>query len=33
MTPLPGRHTAEIARMTLSDRIAGLPLELRKSIT
>jgi IS30 family transposase len=30
---LPGRHTAEIARMKLSEMIATLPLELRKSIT
>ena len=33
LAPLPGRHTAEIARMTLAQMIATLPLELRKSIT
>lgn len=33
LAPLPGRHTAEIARMTLADMIATLPLSLRKSIT
>jgi IS30 family transposase len=33
LAPLPGRHTAEIARMKLSEMIATLPLELRKSIT
>lgn len=33
LAPLPGRHTAEIARMTLAEMIATLPLELRKSIT
>ncbi|RYC12479.1 IS30 family transposase [Nocardioides zhouii] len=33
LAPLPGRHTAEIARMSLTDMIATLPLELRKSIT
>ena len=33
LAPLPGRHTADIARMTLADMIATLPLELRKSIT
>ena len=32
LAPLPGRHTAEIARMKLTDMIATLPLELRKSI-
>jgi IS30 family transposase len=30
---LTGHHTAEIARMKLSEMIATLPLELRKSIT
>jgi IS30 family transposase len=33
LAPLPGRHTAEIARMTLAEMIATRPLELRKSIT
>lgn len=33
LAPLPGRHTAEIARMKLAELIATLPLELRKSIT
>ena len=33
LAPLPGRQTAEIARMKLSAMIATLPLELRKSIT
>jgi IS30 family transposase len=33
LAPLPGRHTAEITRMSLTDMIATLPLELRKSIT
>jgi IS30 family transposase len=33
LAPLPGRHTAEIARQSLADLIATLPLELRKSIT
>ena len=33
LAPLPGRHTAEIARMSLAEMIATLPLELRKSIT
>jgi transposase, IS30 family len=33
LAPLPGRHTAEIARMTLSQMIATLPTHLRKSIT
>lgn len=33
LAPLPGRHTAEIARMTLTEMIATLPTELRKSIT
>ena len=33
LAPLPGRHTAEIARMTLAEMIATLPLSLRKSIT
>ena len=33
LAPLPGRHTAEIARMKLGEMIATLPLELRKSVT
>jgi IS30 family transposase len=33
LAPLPGRHTAELTRMSLSEMIATLPLELRKSIT
>ena len=33
LAPLPGRHTAEIARMRLAEMIATLPLGLRKSIT
>jgi transposase, IS30 family len=33
LAPLPGRHTAELARMSLAEMIATLPLELRKSIT
>ena len=33
LAPLPGRHTAEIARMTLSELITTLPLSLRRSIT
>jgi IS30 family transposase len=33
LAPLPGRHTAEIARMTLTQMIATLPLSVRKSIT
>lgn len=33
LAPLPGRHTAEITRMSLADMIATLPIELRKSIT
>ena len=33
LAPLPGRHTAEIARMSLAEMIATLPLSLRKSIT
>jgi IS30 family transposase len=33
LAPLPGRHTAEIARMTLTQMIATLPVQLRKSIT
>lgn len=33
LAPLPGRHTAEIARQSLAELIATLPLELRKSIT
>jgi IS30 family transposase len=33
LAPLPGRHTAEITRMSLEQMIATLPVELRKSIT
>jgi IS30 family transposase len=33
LAPLPGRHTAEIARMSLTQMVATLPLTLRKSIT
>ena len=33
LAPLPGRHTAEIARMSLTEMIGTLPLSLRKSIT
>lgn len=33
LAPLPGRHTAELTRMSLSQMIATLPLALRKSIT
>jgi IS30 family transposase len=33
LAPLPGRHTAQIARMSLTQMISTLPLELRKSIT
>ena len=33
LAPLPGRHTAELARMSLAEMIATLPLNLRKSIT
>ncbi len=33
LAPLPGRHTAELTRMSLSQMIATLPLSLRKSIT
>jgi IS30 family transposase len=33
LAPLPGRHTAEIARLGLTEMIATLPLSLRKSIT
>ena len=33
LAPLPGRHTAELARLSLADMIATLPLSLRKSIT
>ncbi|WP_125036301.1 IS30 family transposase [Nocardioides sp. LS1] len=33
LAPLPGRHTAELARLSLAEMIATLPLELRKSIT
>lgn len=32
LAPLPGKHTAEIARMNLAEMIATLPLTLRKSI-
>ena len=33
LAPLPGRHIVEIGRRKLSEMIATLPLELRKSIT
>ncbi|HSK34197.1 MAG TPA: IS30 family transposase [Propionicimonas sp.] len=33
LAPLPGRHTAELARLSLAEMIATLPLSLRKSIT
>ena len=33
LAPLPGRHTAELARMSLAEMIATLPLRLRQSIT
>ncbi|MDE0777772.1 MAG: IS30 family transposase, partial [Nocardioides sp.] len=33
LAPLPGRHTAELARMSLTEMIATLPLNLRRSIT
>jgi IS30 family transposase len=33
LAPLPGRHTADLVRMTLAEMIATLPVELRKSIT
>jgi IS30 family transposase len=33
LAPLPGRQTAQTARMTLTQMIATLPVELRKSIT
>jgi transposase, IS30 family len=33
LAPLPGRHTAELARMSLAEMIATLPLSLRRSIT
>jgi transposase, IS30 family len=33
LAPLPGRHTAELTRMSLTEMIATLPIELRKSIT
>jgi IS30 family transposase len=33
LAPLPGRHTAELARMSLTEMIATLPFSLRKSIT
>lgn len=32
LAPLPGRHTAELTRMSLSEMIATLPLSLRRSI-
>jgi IS30 family transposase len=32
LAPLPGRHTAELARMSLAEMIATLPVELRRSI-
>jgi len=33
LAPLNGRHTAELARMSLAEMIATLPLNLRKAIT
>ncbi|HET6867693.1 MAG TPA: IS30 family transposase [Solirubrobacteraceae bacterium] len=33
LAPLPGQHTADIARMSLAEMIATLPLSLRRSIT
>ena len=33
LAPLPGRHTAELTRMSLSEMIGTLPLELPRSIT
>jgi len=33
LAPLPGRHTAELARMSLAEMIATLPISLRRSIT
>jgi IS30 family transposase len=33
LAPLPVRHTADLARMSLAEMIATLPLRLRKSIT
>jgi IS30 family transposase len=33
LAPLPGRHTADLARASLSELVATLPLSLRKSIT
>ena len=33
LAPLPGRHTAELTRMSLAEMIATLPSSLRKSIT
>ena len=33
LAPLPGRHTAEAARMSLTEMIATLPTSLRRSIT
>ena len=33
LAPLPGRHTADLTRMSLAEMIATLPMHLRKSIT
>ncbi len=33
LAPLPGRDTAELARLSLAEMIATLPLSLRRSIT
>ncbi|UGB40990.1 IS30 family transposase [Nocardioides sp. cx-173] len=33
LAPMPGRHTADLARMSLAEMIATLPLSLRRSIT
>lgn len=33
LAPLPGRHTAELTRMSLAEMIGTLPVALRKSIT
>ena len=33
LASLPGRHTAELTRMSLAEMIATLPLRLRRSIT
>jgi IS30 family transposase len=33
LAPLPGRHTADLTRMSLAEMIATLPLSLRRSIT